>query len=450
MRASSYASATRARQPAAAARRRPEACTSQAMSPMAKAAAQTPITVQTAGEIDPPPAGLGVLVAGVAAALAEVCGADAVVVTVTDGAVVVTVTDGEAGAVVGGVVGAPVLLAVTLLTAAVIWLAADEHPAARHPRTIMVAARTSARGARPAAGCAAAMRRPLWRSAPGLQAAWRPAGQEHITPGGRGAAVQPRPAWMSPGNRDRRAAMSRSRLLPARKRAGAGPCVQKAAEPVLAQAAGLAFLAALSPTALLVGAIYLGSSRPRLTASFYLAGAILMSLAMGIIVLVALRSGHLERPGNRTPRYGLRLGLGALLLAAAAWLARRRRKPPDPAGATPRIVTRLVASPAPGTAVVAGLVIFSPGVTFVAAVQVVATARVGWALSVIGLILVVLINACLVWLPLVAYLAAPGVTTRLLARFNAWLQANARTLLAVVLLLAGLILTVDGVSGLAG
>jgi hypothetical protein len=36
---------------------------------------------------------------------------------------------------------------------------------------------------------------------------------------------------------------------------------------VIEQAAGLALLAALSPTALLVAAVYLGSARPRLTAA---------------------------------------------------------------------------------------------------------------------------------------------------------------------------------------
>jgi hypothetical protein len=40
---------------------------------------------------------------------------------------------------------------------------------------------------------------------------------------------------------------------------------------VIEQAAGLALLAALSPTALLVAAVYLGSARPRLTALFLLA-----------------------------------------------------------------------------------------------------------------------------------------------------------------------------------
>ena len=93
---------------------------------------------------------------------------------------------------------------------------------------------------------------------------------------------------------------------------------------MLLQAAGFAVLAALSPTALLITAIYLGSARPRTTTLCYLAGALLISIVTGIVVLVALRQGHLSYPNHRTPRYGLRLGLGLLILAAIAVVARRK------------------------------------------------------------------------------------------------------------------------------
>jgi Sap, sulfolipid-1-addressing protein len=92
---------------------------------------------------------------------------------------------------------------------------------------------------------------------------------------------------------------------------------------MLLQAAGFAVLAALSPTALLITAIYLGSARPRTTALCYLAGALLISTVMGVAVLLLLRYGHFQLPGHRTPRYGLRLGLGLLILAAIAVVARR-------------------------------------------------------------------------------------------------------------------------------
>lgn len=217
---------------------------------------------------------------------------------------------------------------------------------------------------------------------------------------------------------------------------------------MLAQAAGFACLAALSPTALLITATYLGSARPRMTVLCYLAGAVLISAVVGIAVLVVLRSGHLQYPDHRTPRYGLRLGLGLLTLAVAAVAARRRpglRDPPRPGRG---IVSRLVSNPAPLTAIVAGAVVFMPAVTFIAAIQVIATARAGLPLSTLGLAMVIVISVTFVWLPFLAYLAAPEPTSRRLTGFNAWLVAHGRALLALALLVAGAILAADGLLGL--
>jgi hypothetical protein len=217
---------------------------------------------------------------------------------------------------------------------------------------------------------------------------------------------------------------------------------------VLLQAAGFAVLAALSPTALLITAIYLGSARPRTTALCYLAGAVLISTVMGVAVLLLLRYGHFQLPGHRAPRYGLRLGLGLLILAAGAVVARRQPRLPGPGQPGKGIVSRLVSSPAPMTAFVAGVFIFMPAVTFIAAIQVIATARAGVALSALGVVMVIVINVAFVWLPFVAYLVAPGPTTRTLAAFNAWLRAHGRILLILALLVAGAVLTVNGLLGL--
>jgi len=233
---------------------------------------------------------------------------------------------------------------------------------------------------------------------------------------------------------------------------------------MLLQAAGFAVLAALSPTALLISAIYLGSARPRTTALCYLAGAVLISTVMGIAVLLLLRYGQFQLPGHRTPRYGLRLGLGLLILATIAVVARRKPRllglsgPPNPAPPGPPgqpgqgkgkgIVSRLVASPAPVTAFVAGVLVFMPALTFIAAIQVIATARAGVPLSTLGLLIVVVINVAFVWLPFLAYLAAPDLTTRKLTAFSAWLRAHGRILLMLALLVAGAVLTVNGLLGL--
>ena len=217
---------------------------------------------------------------------------------------------------------------------------------------------------------------------------------------------------------------------------------------MILQAAGLALLAALSPTTLLVSAVYLGSARPRLVGTAYLAGAIIMSLIMGLVVIVILRNTGLSHHSQRTPRYGLRLGLGLLMIAAGAFLARRKPKPPDPDHPKQGFVSKMIANPAPASAFAVGLLLFAPGITFIAAVQVIATANADIEETTTAIIIVVVINAILVWLPLLVHIVAPGATTRYLTSFNGWLRANGNKILIAVLLVGGVIVAVNGILGL--
>jgi Sap-like sulfolipid-1-addressing protein len=217
---------------------------------------------------------------------------------------------------------------------------------------------------------------------------------------------------------------------------------------VIAQAAGLAVLAAISPTGLLIAAIYLGSARPRLTMVCYLLGALAMTVILALLVLFVLRAGHLELNHNRTPRYGLRLGLGVLILATAAVLARRKPKPPDPAKPASGVVGRLIASPGPVSALIVGFLVFGPSLTYVAAIQVIATAQADVPVTAAGVLLVIIIYVALIWLPFVTYLLAPGLTTRYLTSFNTWLRVHGRVLLLLALAAAGTYLVINGLLGI--
>jgi Sap-like sulfolipid-1-addressing protein len=217
---------------------------------------------------------------------------------------------------------------------------------------------------------------------------------------------------------------------------------------MLAQAAGFAVLAALSPTALLVIAVYLGSARPRRTGSYYLAGAILMSVITGVIVLVALHAGDLSRASERTPRYGLRLGLGVLALVVGAVMMARKPRPADPGEPGKGFLARMTANPSPGTAFVVGVLVFTPSVTFIAAIQAIATARASFELSILALAIVVILNVLLVWLPILAHVVAPEWTSLTLTSFNSWLRAHGRVLVVIVLVGAGAVLIVNGLTGL--
>ncbi len=220
---------------------------------------------------------------------------------------------------------------------------------------------------------------------------------------------------------------------------------------MIAEAAGLALLAAVSPPALLVAAVYLGSARPRQTTLFYLAGALLMSTIIAVAVVAVLRSLGLSHPEQHTPRYGLRLGLGVLLLAVGAVLAARRRRRGPPGAETkkpPGMMSRMVASPSPRNAFVVGMLLFAPAVTFLAALQVIATARVGIGPTIAAVVITVLIYVALIWLPLLFFLIAPGLTEQRLKAFNSWLRAHGSELLIGAMGVAGAILIINGSYGL--
>jgi hypothetical protein len=219
---------------------------------------------------------------------------------------------------------------------------------------------------------------------------------------------------------------------------------------MFASAAGFALLAAISPAAILVCATYLGSASPRRTTLWFLAGAITMTVVIGVVLLAVLRAGGLSLPAHHTTRYGVRLGLGVLALAGGLFLARRRPRPPDPdKPKKPGLVSRLTARPGPGTAFAAGVLVFIPSGAFLAAVQVVATARADVASTAGALATVVIIDVMFVWLPFAFHLVRPEATERTLKSFNGWLRAHGRALVAGALGVAGLLLIAQGIYGLA-
>jgi hypothetical protein len=217
------------------------------------------------------------------------------------------------------------------------------------------------------------------------------------------------------------------------------------------QAAGLAALAAVYPPALLIAAVYLNSANPRKLTGLFLIGAVLMTAVAGIVVLVAMRAGGLSLPANRPPRYGLRVGLGVIALAAACyltWRYRHRPRPEKAKAAKPGRIARMTAHPRPLTALVVGLALFVPGVGFIAAVQVIATAKASVAETAAALVLIVVIDLVFAWLPLALHLIAPEASRRALKAINAWISARGSALMIGALSALGAILVIDGAIGL--
>lgn len=221
------------------------------------------------------------------------------------------------------------------------------------------------------------------------------------------------------------------------------------ARAMLAQALGYALLGAISPTALVVAAVFLGSENPRRTALFFVLGAALITVVMAVVLFLVLRAGGLSHPSERQPRYGLRLGLGALAVGVSLLLVRRKPRPRDP-DKKPNLVMRMASRPGPRAAFAVGVLVFTPSVTYVAAVQVIATSNAATGLVIVGLALIAAIDAMFAWLPLLLFVAAPELTTRRLKELDGWLRAHGHRLLVAATAIAGLALVADGLAGLAG
>jgi MFS family permease len=218
------------------------------------------------------------------------------------------------------------------------------------------------------------------------------------------------------------------------------------------QAAGLALLAAISPPAILIAAIYLSSPNPGRTAAFFVLGGFVIVAVVGTIALIALRAGGISLPSHHQTRYGLRLGLGVVALIAAVLIYRHRPKPKkSPDGSAkqkkPSLITRLSAEPKPLTAFVVGIFMFGPSVTFIAAVQVVASSKADLRATVGAMVMIVVLTVAFAWLPLIAYLVAPARTTRTLKAFEGWLRRNRQNVVAAAVGVIGLLLVVQGIAG---
>ena len=220
------------------------------------------------------------------------------------------------------------------------------------------------------------------------------------------------------------------------------------------QAFLLVLVSALNPAALVASAFFLRKERGARLGNAFLIGGLLMSAVVGIVVLVLIRGTGLELPKRTTPRYGLRLGLGILALVLAAslpWLRSHLRR--GPAGAKkPGRVTRLMETAGAGGAVVVGVLIFAPSVQYLAGVQAITTAEHQVAVAILLILGAAVINVSLVWIFLIAYLAAPDRTKAYLGKASTWVdwvKRHSNLVLRIILTAVGVYLVVSGGTGLA-
>ena len=216
----------------------------------------------------------------------------------------------------------------------------------------------------------------------------------------------------------------------------------------------LAIASAFWPLLLAVVIIALRTAHPpRLLVSF-LAGGLLTTLIVGLIIIYALQNSSLISRSRSSTDAAVYLAAGAIALAAGLLLARRadpttdRGRGAEDAAKPPGRVDRMLSRGAPLAFVAGVLLNIVPGVLPFVALKDIAELDYSVPATVLVLLGFYLIMFAFIEVPLVGYFVAPARTATETARFNDWLDRSWRRLAAYALVVLGVYLLVRGVVAL--
>jgi len=205
----------------------------------------------------------------------------------------------------------------------------------------------------------------------------------------------------------------------------------------------LALASMVWPTLIAVVVVALASPRPVALLSFFLAGSLLTTVGVGLVVVFVLRGSSLFSGSRPTfgPIVDLVVGVVALVVAYLF----RHGQSSDATSDRPGWAERTLSRGAPIAFVVGIVLNVIPGVLPLVALKDIAQLDYSVAASValvVGFYLIMFLPA---EVPLGAFLFAPAPTSSAVERFHTWLRRNARRIGVFVLALAGIYLLVRGI-----
>jgi hypothetical protein len=219
--------------------------------------------------------------------------------------------------------------------------------------------------------------------------------------------------------------------------------------PPLAEVFLLAVASALWPALVAVVVVALRTPRPTRILASFLAGAMLTTVSVGLVIVFALESSDVVEGPHRTTTAVVDLTIGGLALVTSYVLSHRWAAEPGRAVAKaadrPGWSERMIERGARLAFLVGVVLNVFPGLfPFVALKDIAELDYEPWAtvLLVSGFYVVMF---TIVEVPLVAGLVAPERTARAVDRFNTWLERNGRRLIVIALAAVGVYLMVRGI-----
>jgi len=210
----------------------------------------------------------------------------------------------------------------------------------------------------------------------------------------------------------------------------------------------LGLLASLSPSTLIVFILLLGTTRARVNAAAFLIG---WSISLIVVFAVSYAIGAsrgTQHGGGRTAvdAFEILLGVGLAVFADRQW--RHRDRPRTPSGISKSFTQRLKRLN-PWEAAVVG-VLEQPWTLTAAAAVVVVRDHSALPIAIIGLVLFMLASTATVGLIFLYFARRPGEAEAHLSELKDRLVRASPALFAVVSLVVGVYLIVDGIISIVG
>jgi hypothetical protein len=214
----------------------------------------------------------------------------------------------------------------------------------------------------------------------------------------------------------------------------------------------LALASAVRPSSSLA-AVYalLSADRPRSLLAAFIAGGLLVSAALGVLVVVELHGVDLPGGESRfTDVVDVVAGVAALGFATGVHFGGMDRIPRRRPREEPSWLSRTLRDPSPAVAAAVGVATHVPGLFYLVALNAIAASRPGFAHA---LVQVLVYNAIWFSVPIAALAFArrrPADAHDLIERLNDAMRRHQQTILAAVFAAAGAFLVIKGLVGLLG
>jgi Sap-like sulfolipid-1-addressing protein len=217
----------------------------------------------------------------------------------------------------------------------------------------------------------------------------------------------------------------------------------------------LSLVAAANAALLAAVTVMLFLPSPKRLLLGYLAGALLVSLTAGFVIVFAVHQSSATNTAESTLSPAMDIALGLIFLLVA-WVLRgghdqrlkRHHSSAEETEKEPSRVERVLGRGSARVTFAVGVVLTLPGFAYLAALRDLDELNYGTVPTILVILGFNVMLLLLLEIPLLGYVFQPERTVERVQRFQAWLSGNSRRMAIIGLAALGMLLVVRGLIGL--